>query len=128
MLKTVKQRLPHRARKCGREHDRLAGRPDVAVDTADLGLKSHVKHPVRLIEHQIRHPPHVGDFAAAGDQDVNHAARRTDDDLGPTFELRDLIRNARASVDSDDQHVVHLAELLGVFADLLDEFPGGRHD
>ena len=98
------------------------------MDATDLGFESHVEHPVRLVEHQIRHPPHVGDLAAAGDEDVNHPAWRADDDLGPALELRDLIRNARASIDGDDQHVVHLAELLGVFADLLDQFPGGRHN
>ena len=120
--------LPYRARKGGREHDRLAGGPDVAVNATDLGFEPHVKHPIRLVKHQIGHPPHVGDLAAASDEDVNHPARRAHDNLGPALELRDLICNARASIDGDDQHVVHLAKLFGVFADLLDEFSGGRHD
>ncbi len=63
----------HRAGEGGGEHDGLAVGADVVDDAHDLRLKAHVKHAVRLVHDQVRHAAQIGDLAAAGRQQINHA-------------------------------------------------------
>jgi len=84
----------YRAREGGREHDSLARRPDIPVDATDLGLESHVKHPISLVKDQICDTPQVGDLAGAGDQDVNHASRCAHHDFCASLQLCDLVCDA----------------------------------
>ena len=78
-------------------HERLAVRPDLAHDLAELGLEAHVEHAVRLVEHEVRHAAEV---RHAGLEEVDEAARRRDDDLDAALQVARLRPLRRAAVDA----------------------------
>jgi hypothetical protein len=73
-------------------------------------------------------PAEVGDFAIAGDQDVDHTPGGAHHNLGASLELGDLVGHARAAVHGDALQVLRLGELLDVTPDLDHQLPGGGHD
>jgi hypothetical protein len=51
---------------------------------ADLWLKTHVKHPVSFIQHQIRASLQVGDPSL---QEIYQSARSRNNDFNTTFQI-----------------------------------------
>ena len=97
VLEVVPSEALHLLRpRCG-PHQRLAVGADLADDLADLGFKSHVKHPIRFIKHQVRHPTQIRLPAL---QHVNQAARRGDDYFDAVLQFADLGIAGDASVDA----------------------------
>ena len=72
-----------------------------------------------------RTSPSISD--AAADQ-VQHAAGRADDDLGPAAELLDLLADRLAAVDGHDAHVAPGGQLDALVADLHGQFARGHED
>ena len=61
--------------------------PDLFNYLSDLGLKSHVQHPVCLVEDQVGAPPQVG---LAHLKKVNQSARGSNHDLAASLKVTQL--------------------------------------
>merc|ERR1740128_238638 len=88
----------HKSGKCGGEQDCLFVGAAVVYHSHHLGLEPHVEHSVRFVQDKVCHPPQVGHFARVGRQHVNHPSGSAHDDLRPSLQLGDLLRDACASI------------------------------
>ena len=80
----------------GAEQQRLAFLGAAAEDLFDIGPEADVEHPVGFVQHDDLNRPQVERAAA---DEVDDAAGRADDDVGPALELGDLAANRFAAVD-----------------------------
>lgn len=65
---------------------------DLFNDLADLRFKTHVKHSVGLVEHQVRAAAQIG-FPRF--QEVDEAAGRSDHDLHTALDVSQLQKKTR---------------------------------
>mmetsp|Transcript_64037 Transcript_64037/g.141093 ORF Transcript_64037/g.141093 Transcript_64037/m.141093 type:complete len:232 (-) Transcript_64037:1160-1855(-) len=93
-------------RQGGAEHGHLLVRTSALQEHPDLGLETHVKHPIGLVEDHERDSPEVGDLAIGGRQDVDEPARRPHEDLCTLLQSGELLPHGPAAVgaDADDAH------------------------
>ena len=70
-----------------------------AEDLFDVGPEADVEHPVGLVED---HEADAAEDQRAAAHQVDHPARRADDDLGPAAQLFDLLADRLAAVDAHD--------------------------
>ena len=78
----------------GRKQQGLAPLRTGADDAGDFVVKTHVGHPVGLIEYQRLH---VGQVQGAAPEVVADTSRRADDDVGAVFERGNLRAHRRAA-------------------------------
>jgi len=71
----------------GAPHEGLPIRADLGHNLPDLGLKTHVKHPVGLVHDEIGDPAEVG---LAHFEQIDEAAWSGDADLDSALEVPDL--------------------------------------
>ena len=109
--------LLHFLRPSGGPHQSLPVRADLTDDFSDLGLETHVQHPVGFVENQVGAPPQV---SLASVQEINKPSRGSDHNLAATFKVLDLGSFRRSSVDASVPDVAqqsvcvcHLLNLLG---------------
>ena len=110
----------------GREHESLplwVG--DLRDDLPDVAFKAHVQHSIRLIEHQVRHPTHVG---LSSVQEVKQSARCCDDYVHSVSQHSPLIEFGHSSVDTEGLEVANLREFLGFLLNLHGQLSGWRHN
>ena len=82
----------------GAEQQRLPLLRAAAEDFFDVGTEADVEHAIGFVEHDDLNRSQVERAAA---DEIDHAAGRADDDVGPAFELGDLAANWFAAVDRD---------------------------
>lgn len=100
------------------EEDGLAVGPDLRDDARDLRLEAHVEHAVGLVDDEERDAAQVSHHAVTRHEDVDHAARRADDDLDAALELVDLVLDLRAAVGGAACEAQRLGEETDLAADL----------
>lgn len=77
----------HLLRPRGCEEQRLALRRDLVNDCPNLGLETHVEHPIGLVQGECCY---IGQIDLAHLDDVVQATRRGDDHLHPALDSLDL--------------------------------------
>jgi len=109
----------------GRPHAGLTVRANLADDLANLGLETHVKHAVSLVEHE------VGDAAEVGLAHLKHVDQTTrggDADLDTLGEVTDLLALGHTTVDAGVPNAGRLAELADFLLNLNSELTGRGKD
>ncbi len=101
----------HLTRPGGRPEERLPIGADLADDLADLRLKTHIQHAVRLVQHQVGHPAQVG---GASLKEINEAARRRNADFHAGAQVARLRALGHAAVDAGVLDARGVAELVGL--------------
>ena len=81
---------------CGREHQRLSIRTDLADNLANLRLETHVKHAVGLVHDKVSDTTKV---RLARLEHVDKTTRGGNHDLHTTLEITDLGALRSATID-----------------------------
>jgi hypothetical protein len=93
-------------------HESLTVRADLTDDLSDLGLETHVKHAISLVEDQVSYSAKVG---LAGLEHVDKTTRSGDAHLNTAIEITNLRTLWHSSVDasvSDARRLAKLGDLL----------------
>eukprot|EP00756_Hemistasia_phaeocysticola_P005701 Hpha_TRINITY_DN13458_c0_g1::TRINITY_DN13458_c0_g1_i1::g.130790::m.130790 len=113
----------HLLRPRRRPHQRLPVRADLPHNLPDLRFETHVKHAVRLVHDEVRHP-HQVEFSAL--QEVNQTPWRSNADLHTVAQLPALRPLGRTAVAA---HTAELAlDLRDLLMDLSGQLAGGSED
>ncbi len=112
------------------EHHRLAdplpvGHPLLLDYPANLRLKTHVEHPVRLVEHEELDILH-GEAPAL--DEVHQAAGGGHQQIAAALDLAQLIPDVGTAVDDDGGDARAVEELLGLVLDLARQLARGGQD
>lgn len=94
-------------------------------NTANLGLKSHVKHTIRLVQHQeldIFHPK------SSALNEIDETTRRGHEQIAAALNLPELIPDIGPTVDDHRGDAGAVEELLRLVLDLTGQLAGGRQD
>ena len=106
-----------------REHERLAVRANLLDNLANLRLKAHIQHTVRLIHHQIRHTTQI---RLADRQHVNQASWRRNHNLGTTLQCTDLRSLGHTTIHRGRAHTARRAKATALVLDLHGQFTRRR--
>ena len=109
----------------GREEHGLVGLLDPPQHPVDLGEKSHVGHPVGLVEDGHFDVGHRY-LAAVGE--VDESSRGGDDDVHALVQLLDLPLDVGPAVEDDGPATEGLGQRLEDLGYLNGQFPGGDED
>lgn len=109
----------------GRPHASLTVRANLSDDLADLGLETHVKHTVSLIEHEVGDATKV---SLAHLQHVDQTTRGSDADLNALGEVANLLALGHTTVDASVPDAGRLAELADFLLNLDSQLTGGCED
>lgn len=107
---------------CSRPHTGLSVRSNLSNDLANLGLETHVKHTIGLIENE------VGDTAEVGLSRLQHVDQTTwsgDADFDTTSEVANLLSLGNTSVDAGISDAGRFSELADFLLDLDSQLTGG---
>ena len=110
----------------GGKHEGLAvgdvGHVLTLDDAADLGLETHVQHPVGLVQNEVL-DVHQGDAATL--DEIDETAGGGDEQIAATLDLAQLGADVGTAVDDAGTDPGAVGELAGLVEDLGDEFTGG---
>ena len=109
----------------GGPHASLTIGANLADDLANLGLETHVKHAVSLVEHEVGDAAKVG---LAHLEHVNQATRGSNADLNALSEVADLLALGHTTVDAGVPDARRLAELANLLLNLDSQLTGGSKD
>lgn len=113
----------------GRKHESLAavsgGHVLALDDAADLGLETHVKHAVSLVENQVLD---VLEGDAATLDQVDKTTRSGDEQVTATLDLAELGANVGTTVDDARADPRAVGELAGLVEDLGDKLTSGSEN
>ena len=115
----------HRRGQRGAEQQRLPRLRAAAEDLLDVGPEADVEHAIGLVQHD--HPQFAPDQCAAAHQ-VQHAARRADDERIALVDLLDLIADRLAAVNGHDRCVATQRQLFAFVTDLHGQLAGRHQD
>lgn len=108
-----------------RPHASLTIGTNLANDFADLGLETHVKHTVGLVENQVCDTAQVG---LASLKHVNETTGCSNADLDTAGEITDLRALGHTSVDTRVPNAGRLSELADLALDLDGQLTGRGED
>jgi len=109
----------------GGPHASLTVGANLADNLANLGLETHVKHAVSLVEDE------VGDAAKVGLAHLEHVdqtTRGSNADLNALSEVTDLLALGHTTVDAGVPDARRLAELANLLLNLDSQLTGGSKD
>mmetsp|Transcript_76982 Transcript_76982/g.186254 ORF Transcript_76982/g.186254 Transcript_76982/m.186254 type:complete len:393 (+) Transcript_76982:1144-2322(+) len=115
----------HLLRPRGAPHERLAIGADLPNNLAELGLETHVEHPVGFVKHQVGHAAQV---RLAALQEVNKATRRRNADLHTALQVTDLATLRGSAEYAGVLDARRRAKALRLLLDLLGQLAGRRKD
>ncbi len=107
------------------EQERLPRLRAAAEDLLDVGPEPDIEHAIGLVQHDD--PQLAPDQRAAAHQ-VQHAARRANDERSALVDLFDLIADRLAAVDGHDRCVAAQGQLFALVADLHGQLAGRHQD
>lgn len=109
----------------GRPHASLTVGTNLADNLADLGLETHVKHAVGLVEYQVGNATKVG---LAHLEHVDQATGSGNADLDTSGEVADLLALGDTTVNAGVPDARGLAELADLLLNLDSELTSGSKD
>ena len=107
------------------EQQRLPRLRAAAEDLFDVGPEADVEHAIGLVQDD---DPQLVPHQRAAAHQVQHAARRADDERSALVDLFDLLADRLAAVDGHDRDVAAQGQLLAFVADLHGQLAGWHHD
>mmetsp|Transcript_59436 Transcript_59436/g.145470 ORF Transcript_59436/g.145470 Transcript_59436/m.145470 type:complete len:254 (+) Transcript_59436:636-1397(+) len=94
-------------------------------DPADLGLETHIQHPIGLVKDQVMDVVHAK--SATFDQ-VDEPSWRRDQKVATALDLPELVTDFSTTVDTDTGDTCAVTEPFRFLVDLLGQFTGGGQD
>ena len=117
-------RCPHDVvRRRGCEEQRLTAAGERGDDTPDVGPKTHVQHPIGLVEHQHLEPVEVRRLTL---QVIEQSPGRRHDEVDSRAQRLCLPLRADAAVHRDARERRAVRKPIEVFVDLSGELAGRR--
>jgi len=117
------------AGECGREHERLTFLHTRHVftldDAANLGLETHVKHTVSLVQDEVLD---VLQGDATSFYEINQSARCGNKQVTSALDLAELAADISTSVDDAGTNPRSVGELASFVVDLRDQLSSGGED
>ena len=116
--KTYVGELLYVLRPGGGEHECLPVGTNLANDLADLGLETHVKHTISLIQNQVTN---VGKADTTTFKKINETTRSSAEKITTTFDLTQLLVDVRATINDSGADPGTVTELASLVVDLADQ-------
>lgn len=117
------------AREGGREHESLAvinhGHVFSLDDATDLGLETHVKHAISLIENQVLD---VAEGDATSLYEIDQSTGSSNKQIAATLDLSELGANVGTTIDDARSDPGSVGELSGLVVDLRNKLTSGSED
>jgi hypothetical protein len=108
-----------------RPHESLSVGSNLANDLADLGLETHVKHAISLVEDEVGNTTQVGLTSL---EHVNQTTGGGNADLDSSRKIADLRTLGDTTVDTGVADARRSTELLHLFLDLDSKLTSGSED
>jgi len=108
-----------------RPHESLSVGSNLANDLADLGLETHVKHAISLVEDEVGNTTQVG---LTGLEHVNQTTGGGNADLDSSGKIADLRTLGDTTVDTGVADARRSTELLHLFLNLDSKLTSGSED
>jgi hypothetical protein len=125
LLEEVRCKSTDLLRPCSGPHQSLSVRSNLANDFADLGLETHVKHAISLIEDKVCDTTKV---CLASLKHIDQATRSGNAHFDSTREITDLGTLGNTTIDTGVADARRSAELLHLLLNLNSQLTGRSED